>query len=167
MMFSIGDKVVHPYHGPGRITNLEEKDMPNGAKEYYVIDIPIRDLTVYVPLKRMDELGVRMAMPRTKVTGVLKTLQSKPNLLPKDYKERQEEVWEKLKTGRPTLIAETVRDLSWRKARAHLTKRDSELLKRGQDLLAAEMALVSGIEVSEATEQIEAVLETAMANMAN
>ena len=41
-------------------------------------------------------------------------------------------------------LARVVRDLTWHRERAHLTKTDSDYLKQGRDLLAAEMALVSG-----------------------
>ena len=38
------------------------------------------------------------------------------------------------------LLAEAVRDLTWRGKQANLTKKDSEMLQRGQDFLAAELA---------------------------
>jgi RNA polymerase-interacting CarD/CdnL/TRCF family regulator len=101
-------------------------------------------------------------MSRAKVARVLDILCSGPQRLPKDFKERQEIVWEKLKTGRPTATAETVRDLSWRKESAHLTKKDSELLLRGNESLAAELALVLGTEISEAEEWISTALATAI-----
>ncbi|HSR33941.1 MAG TPA: CarD family transcriptional regulator [Anaerolineae bacterium] len=39
MQFSVGDKVVHPYHGPGRITSVERRELLAGAKRYYVIEM--------------------------------------------------------------------------------------------------------------------------------
>jgi len=51
---------------------------------------------------------------------------------------------------------------TWRGRSAHLTKTDSELLKLVQDFLAAEMALASDIEVSEANETIELALTGSM-----
>jgi RNA polymerase-interacting CarD/CdnL/TRCF family regulator len=55
-------------------------------------------------------------------------------------------------------LARVVRDLTWHRERAHLTKTDSGYLKRGRDLLAAEMALVSGDDVADASKLIEATM---------
>jgi CarD family transcriptional regulator len=163
MEFAVGDKVVHPHHGPGQVTGLEHREFLDGKKRYYVIEIPAMELTVRVPRRRVDHVGVRPAMSRAKVARVLETLRSEPDLLPHDHKERQESVWEKIRTSRPIPTAEAVRDLAWRSQYAHLTKKDSELLKRGQDFLAAEIALVSDSEVSEACERIDAALAMATA----
>jgi CarD family transcriptional regulator len=163
MRFSVGDEVVHPHRGPGRIVDLERKELTGEEKRYYVIEISFEEMTVHVPVGRVDEVGLRPAMPRARVTRVLDALSSKPHQLAKNYKERQETVREKLATGRPVPTAEAVRDLTWHGQHANLTQKDSELLQRGQDLLAAEMALVSDIGFSEANERIESALAVATA----
>ena len=167
MQFSVGDKVVHPHHGPGRVASVERRELMDGPKRYYVLDIPGQGLTVHIPVGKADEVGVRLAMSQSRLPRVLSTLRSKPQQLPKDYKERQEEIYEKLRTGRVMQLARVVRDLTWHRARAHLTKKDSDYLKQGQDLLAAEMALVSGDDVSEASELIEATMTAAVAGPLN
>jgi CarD family transcriptional regulator len=166
MQFSVGDKVVHPHHGPGLIVSMERKELLDGKKRYYVIEIPTKELTVYVPRRAVDQVGVRPAMSQARLAIVLDRLESKPLNLPEDYKERQEAVWEKLKPGRAMQTAEVVRDLSWHKERAHLTRKDSELLARGTRWLAAEMALVSGADISDVEQTIETALAVAMATAA-
>jgi CarD family transcriptional regulator len=146
---------------------IEEKDFMDGQDYYYVIDIPDQGLTLHIPKHRIAEAGVRAAMKPTQLTRMLKTLGSGPAPLPEDYKERQEQVWEKLRTGKPFEIAETVRDLTWYQHRAHLTKKDTDYLDRGRKLLAAEMALVSDIDISEAAKTIEATLIAALAVLPN
>ena len=140
MQFSVGDKVVHPHHGPGRITGIERREFLDGKKLYYEIEIPIQELSVYLPRQAMKEIGVRPAMSRARLPRVLDRLRSRPRRLPQDYKQRQEEVWERLRTGRVMQVAEVVRDLTWHEKRDHLTKRDMDLLTQGKTRLAAEMA---------------------------
>ncbi len=163
MAFSVGDKVVHPRYGPGRIAGLERWERVDGVHVYYVIEIPGQSLTVHLPVIRADEVGVRPAMSPSGLSQVLRTLRSRPRRLPDDYKERQEEIDEKVKTGNVMQLARVVRDLTWHGERAHLTKRDSDLLKQGQDLLAAEMALVSGDDVSDSTQLIMTTMTAAVA----
>ena len=167
MQFSVGDKVVHPHHGPGRVASVERRELMDGPKRYYVLDIPGQGLTVHIPVGKADEVGVRLAMSQSRLPRVLSTLRSKPQQLPEDYKERQEQIHEKLRTGRVMQLARVVRDLTWHRERSHLTRKDSDCLKQGQDLLAAEMALVSGDDVSEASELIEATMTAAVAGPLN
>jgi CarD family transcriptional regulator len=140
---------------------MERKEFLDGKKLYYKIEIPEQELTVYLPSKKLQEIGVRLAMTRARLPRVLDRLRNKPGLLPDDYKERQEMVWEKLKTGRVSQMAEVVRDLTWHKHRDHLTKKDSELLAQGTQRLAAEMALATGAEVSEMEKAIVDTLTAA------
>jgi len=87
--------------------------------------------------------------------------------LPEDYRERQEQVSAQLKTGRVIQLARIVRDLSWHGEQAHLTKTDSDYLKQGRDLLAAEMSLVSGDTISDASKLIDATMTAAVASRVN
>ena len=165
MQFSEGDKVVHPHRGPGRIVSVERKELMDGPKRYYVIDIPGQALTVQIPVRRALDAGMRPAMPRSRLLQVMRTLRSTPRHMPKDYRERQEETWEQLKTGRAMQLARVVRDLTWHRERAHLTRTDYDRLKQGRDLLAAEMALVSGDDVSDASKLINATMTAAVAGL--
>ena len=165
MKFSVGDKVVHPHHGPGRIAGVERREFLDGSKRYYVIEIPGQALTVYLPVRKVDEVGVRPAMPRSRLPEVLRTLRGRPRRLPENYQERQEQIWEKLRTGQVMQLARVVRDLTWHRERAHLTQKDSAYLKQGRELLAAEMALVSGDDVSEANALIESTVTSAVARI--
>jgi CarD family transcriptional regulator len=164
MQYSVGDKVVHPHHGPGWIASIERREILDGIKRYYVIEIPGQGLTLYVPVGKAEEAGMRLAMSQSRFPRVLSKLRGRPHLLPKDYRERQEQISTQLKTGRVMQLARVVRDLTWHRQRAHLTRTDSDYLKQGRDLLAAEMALVSGDTVSDASKLIEATMTAAMAN---
>ena len=42
MKFSVGDKVVHPHRGPGRIVDVERKEFVKEEKRYYVIETAIQ-----------------------------------------------------------------------------------------------------------------------------
>jgi CarD family transcriptional regulator len=167
MQFSVGDKVVHPHYGPGRVASVERRELMDGPKRYYVIDIPSQGLTVHIPVGKADEMGVRSAMSQSRLPQVLSMLRGRPRPLPENYKERQEQVYAELETGRVMHLARVVRDLTWHRQRAHLTKRDNDYLRQGRELLAAEMALVSGDDVSEVNELIEATMVAAVAGLVN
>jgi CarD family transcriptional regulator len=139
----------------------------DGPKHYYVLDIPGQRLTVHIPVGKADEVGVRPAMSQSRLPRVLSMLRSRPRPLAKDFKERQEHVGAQLKTGRVMKLARVVRDLTWHRKRAHLTKTDSDLLKQGRERLAAEMALVSGEDVSDSSKLIATTMAVALASTLN
>jgi CarD family transcriptional regulator len=118
MQYSVGDKVVHPHHGPGRIAGIEHKDILAGSKIYYVIEIPGQGLTLYMPIGKADAVGVRPAMSQSRFPRLLSMLRGNPHLLPEDYRERQEQICAQLKTGRVIELARVVRDLTWHQHRA-------------------------------------------------
>jgi RNA polymerase-interacting CarD/CdnL/TRCF family regulator len=115
----------------------------------------------------MEEIGVRPAMLQTEFRGVLDILRSRPDPLPQDHKERQEQILEKLRTGQPSDLAEAVRDLAWYQKMSHLTKRDTDYMDRGRKLLAAEVALVTGNEIADVNKTIESTLDDALADEEN
>jgi CarD family transcriptional regulator len=145
---------------------MERKELLDGKKMYFEIEIPVQELSVYLPRRKMEDMGVRPAISRNRLPRVLDKLRSQPRILPNDYKERQAEIWEQLRTGLVMQLAEAVRDLSWHEKREHLTKKDSEYLAQGKSRLAAEMALVSGKEVSDMETRINETLAAAVSRLA-
>jgi len=167
MQFSVGDKIMHPRYGAGQIMGEEHRELVVGFKHYCVIKILGTGATAYIPMRKMDELGVRPIMSRAKIARVLDALGDEPCLLPQDYKVRQEQIQEKIKTCLPMQIAEAVRDLTWHKQNAKLTKVDEDLLNQGRGLLAGEIALATDSELFDAQDAIDAMLKMAIADEAN
>jgi CarD family transcriptional regulator len=162
MGFSVGDQVVHPKHGAGQITDTEQLELVKGFEHYYVIGMEAKDLIVRVPVRKMEELGVRPVMARSRLKRVLDTLRETPRQLSANYKTRQTRINEKLKTGRPLKIAEVVRDLTWHRRRKQLSETDSRLLNHGREFLATEIALVTDSEPAEARQTITDALTDTM-----
>jgi len=150
--------VVHPHHGPGRISGIEHQELLDGIKRYYVIEIPRSGLTLHVPEGKASDGSMRPAMSQSRFLRVLSILPGRTHRLPENYKERQERIGAQLKTRRVTQLVRVVRDLTWRQQRARLTKTDADYLRQGRELLAAEMALVSGQTIADVSKLIDAAL---------
>jgi len=162
MGFSVGDKVMHPNFGAGIITGESHRELVAGFEHYFVIQVMHTRATAYIPVRKMNELGVRWVMGSDKLAQVFETLRGRPRELVKDYKQRQARIEEQLDTRQPIPIAEAIRDLRWRKEEKHLTKRDADLLAKGVDLLASEMALATDAEKTDAQLTIDATIQAAM-----
>jgi CarD family transcriptional regulator len=158
MNFMVGDKITHPQYGPGQITGIQDRELVEGYEHYYVVELFVDESILFIPMRKMDELGVRPVMSQAKLARVLNTLREVPQRLSKDFKVRQARIREKLATARPIKVAEAVRDLTGRRQRSYLTKVDKRLLKQSRELLAAEMAVLNGVDVMHAHQTIDAAL---------
>jgi CarD family transcriptional regulator len=158
MEFSVGDKVMHPQYGPGIVTRMEHRELVRGFEHYFVVKMLMDESTLFIPVRQIEELGVRPVMSQAKLARVLMTLQEVPDRLSKDFKVRQARIREKLASARPTKLAEAVRDLTQRRRRKSLTKVDKRLLTRARELLASEMAAADDVDVLYAHQTIDRAL---------
>lgn len=162
MDYSIGDKVMHPRHGGGTVTAIEEVELVEGFERYYAIEIPEHSMTLHIPMRKADELGIRPVMRESKLERVLETLRSLPKELADNYKARQAAIRKRLDTGRPLQVAGAVRDLYWRQEQDSLTQVDTKLLNRARDILSAEIALIRDVARHEATQLIDGELSSGL-----
>ena len=154
-MYAVGDKVVHPGYGPGIIKLIEHRQVIGEAKRYYVIEMQTGGGTLMTPVAGADDVGLRPAVTMTVVTRLFESLAAHPQVLASDFRERQDEIEERLKTSDVFVVTEVIRDLAWHEASNGLTKRDAQLKQRAEELLAAEVALVKEIDQKEALEEIQ------------
>lgn len=140
----------------------EQKELVDGFDRYYVIEFIRKKLRLYIPIRRSEEIGLRGVMTEAKLDGVLKTLRSLPQKLPKHFRSRKKEIEDRLQSGYPTKIASAVRELTWRKNERDLCRTDVELLSKARSRLSTELALAMDSEVDEAEEWIDAALAKAI-----
>ena len=73
-MFKIGDTVLYPLHGAGVIQNIEEKEILGEIKSYYILKIPISDMTVMVPVDA--DVGIRSIVDAETAKNVISKIGS-------------------------------------------------------------------------------------------
>ena len=161
LQYEIGQNVIHPNHGPGEIVDVIEMDLVAGFTNYYVIEFA-RQLTLHIPVRKTDELGLRKTMSKANVADVFATLRDTPHALPDDYKARHQQIEALLHSGHPVKIAQAVRELAWREKDAGLSKIDGDLFTKGKGMLATEIALVTHSDLLEAQENINQALTQAI-----
>jgi len=158
-MFSVGDKVVHRVHGAGIITGKKERQITETPHRYFVIEMAGFDSTLMVPTDKAGQClrpVSKMATLRHLLTDILT---GQPNKLPKDYRERAEQIENKLKSGETKKWIEVVRDLTHRREQGQKSKIDQRLLERTMHLLAGELALAQGIDPEKAETHLASVVQ--------
>ena len=73
-MFEIGDKVVYPMHGAGIIEDIEIKDILGEDRKYYILNLPLREMKVMIPVDNTNKLGLRPVVGEEKLDQVVTLL---------------------------------------------------------------------------------------------
>ena len=152
--FEIGDNVVYPHHGAGKVLRKELKDILGEQREYLTIKILHNDMTVMVPTENAALAGLRRVIDEETVKKVLAVLQDECSEMPKNWNRRFKHNRDKIKTGDIYELAEVVRNLAIREAEKGLSTGEKQMFTRAKKILASE--LMYALEMNE--EEVEAHL---------
>ena len=125
--YAIGDNVVYPHHGAGKVLKKEQKTVLGESREYLTIKILHNDMTVMVPCENAAKAGLRRVIDDEAVEKVLAVLRDDVSQMPKNWNRRFKHNRDKIKTGDVYELAEVVRNLAIRESEKGLStgeKRD-------------------------------------------
>jgi CarD family transcriptional regulator len=160
-MYSIGDEVVYPQHGAGRITGIEQKDVLGRQRDYLTIHIEHSNMTVMVPVENADRAGLRRVCTSDVVDEVLEVLRSDATSMPSGWNHRHKHNLGKLKTGDIFEVADVVRNLAARRAGRELPIGEKQMLTKAKRILASEFMYACDLGEDEAMAFLEGVLDAA------
>lgn len=158
--FEVGDSVVYPHHGAGKVLRKEEKEVLGERREYLTIKILHNDMTVMVPTANAALAGLRRVIDEETVKKVLAVLSSECSEMPKNWNRRYKHNRDKIKTGDIYELAEVVRNLAIRESQKGLSTGEKQMFTRARKILASE--LMYALEMDE--EQVEEHLTSLLAH---
>jgi CarD family transcriptional regulator len=161
--FEIGDNVVYPHHGAGKVLRKEQKDILGESREYLTIKILHNDMTVMVPTENAALAGLRRVIDEETVKKVLAVLQDECSDMPKNWNRRFKHNRDKIKTGDIYELAEVVRNLAIREHEKGLSTGEKQMFTRAKKILASE--LMYALEMGE--DEAEAHLDDLLSASAN
>jgi len=156
-MYAVGSKVVHSFHGAGTIVSIQQKRIDDKSRTYYVIDLVGKPMQLMVPVKLAEDGRLRPVGKQANLRRVLAARCGAPaeEEIPQDYRARKKVMSARLKSGSFEEVVSAVSALFLLRSRRSRGMTDRRMLADGKDLLAGELALTSGLELSEAMETIE------------
>jgi CarD family transcriptional regulator len=156
--FEIGDSVVYPHHGAGRVLKKESRELFGETREYLTIKILHNDMTVMVPCENASKAGLRRVIDEETVQRVLCVLTSECSEMPKNWNRRFKHNRDKIKTGDIHELAEVVRNLAVREVDKGLSTGEKQMFVRAKKILASELMYALGKEEDEAEEYLDDLL---------
>jgi len=155
--YSVGDKVVHPQHGAATIQKRVKQAFGGKKHDYFVLDIATEQLTVMVPLDKVDDL-IRPVISKTKSRDVLKSLKGEPEEAGSNWSRWYKVLNEKMTSGDIFQVAEVVRDLSFAQQTKGISPALKRMLSKARLTLSSELAFSLEIDEEEAIKRLDRAL---------
>ena len=161
MKFKKGDTVIYPQHGACKVEAIRKEDPLNTGKqqEYLVLRTVIGDMTLRVPMSKVDEVGIRPPVSPDELEDLVAVLAKADPRVPSNWSRRFKNHQEKLKSGDVYQVAEVVRNLAARNRDASLSAAERTMYERARVNLISEIA--PALKVT--TDEAEVYLDEALA----
>jgi len=156
--FKIGDKVVYPHHGAGKVIKKEKKILLGEKREYLTIQILHNDMTVMVPCENTGVAGLRRVIDHATVKKVVSVLQDDVSEMPGNWNRRFKHNREKIRTGDIFELAEVIRNLAALEAEKGLSSGEKQMFVRAKRILASEFMYALDMTEEEAEEHVDSLL---------
>ncbi len=159
--YEIGDQVVYPHHGAGKVLKKEMKEALGERREYLTIQILHNDMTVMVPSENAGVAGLRRVIGDEDVEKVMAVLRDDVSQMPKNWNRRFKHNRDKIKTGDVFELAEVVRNLAIRETEKGLSTGEKQMYTRAKKILASELMYALDMEEDEAETHLEELISDA------
>ena len=157
MSYNEGDIVVYPRHGCCKVIGTENRNDTVYIKLETISELN-NDLTIMIPVKNLDMIGVRDVISPEKADEILELFKTeKAEEKKMNWSKRFKANQEKIYSGDLEQIAEVVRDLS--RKDADMANGEKKILSQAKDILYTEIAISKKIDKAEIAEMFEKELE--------
>ena len=150
MTFAVGEKVVYPNQGVGRIENISTRFFEQRSEKFYLLRLLSSSMTVMVPFSTAETIGLRKLSKAADVTKVVTYLAGPEFESLADWKVRFKINSEKMLTGSLLQIAQVFKQLVRLQKEKPLSFREKKMLDRTRMMLISEVSLARNISQPEA-----------------
>ena len=159
-----GEWIVHKKYGVGQVKGVETKNIGGETREYFRVKISTG--SYWLPIKQIPE-HVRSVSSKYKLTKALRSMGEKPNILPKNYKVRNQQVTERADSSTLQATGELIRDLNARRhlEGANMSIVDERQLATFRQQFIRETAVILNISAEEAEAKIDEKLNESILHL--
>ena len=157
--FKVGESVVYPAHGVGRITAIETEEVAGYSLELFVLEFEKDKMRLKVPVAKAKSVGMRKLAEDDFVEQALKVLRGRARIKKTMWSRRAQEYDAKINSGDLIYIAEVVRDLYRAEHQPEQSYSERQLYEAALDRMCREIGAVRGVSETEAQHIIEQNLQ--------
>ena len=161
LSFVVGDYVVYPKHGVGRVMEIQSSEIAGAKLELYVLRFEKERMTLRVPTNKAESVGMRKLSSTATMQEALTTLKGKPKVKRTMWSRRAQEYEAKINSGDLVSIAEVVRDLHRAEDQPEQSYSERQIFEAAVSRLARELAAMENTDEPAAQAKIEQELKAA------
>jgi len=161
LSFDVGDYVVYPKHGVGRVVELQSQQIAGMDLELYVLRFEKERMTLRVPTNKAESVGMRKLSSNKTLSEALDTLKAKPKVKRTMWSRRAQEYEAKINSGDLVSIAEVTRDLFRADDQPEQSYSERQIFEAASSRLARELAAMEETDEPSALTKILEILNEA------
>ena len=138
----IGERIVYPMHGAGEIIDIEEQEFEGVKKSYYVLRMPMGNLKLMLPVDKVEELGLREIIDKSKLEEVSAVLSGKAEKNEGSWNKRFHASLDRMKSGDILDVAAVARNLERQNLKKKLSAGERRILDLARQILVSELIYV-------------------------
>ena len=159
--FTVGDYVVYPKHGVGRVVELQKEEIAGMQLELYVLRFEKERMTLRLPVNKVEAIGMRKLSSDKTLKQAMETLKGKPKVKRTMWSRRAQEYEAKINSGDLVSIAEVTRDLFRADDQPEQSYSERQIFEAASSRLARELAAMEETDEPSALQKILRILNEA------
>jgi CarD family transcriptional regulator len=157
-VFGVGEFVVYPAQGVGRVERIETQEIGGVPTELIIVRILSNNVTLMVPVKNAANVGLREVYSAEQAEAIFDFLRDRSDFTGytgQNWNRRYREYSEKLKSSVLQDVAYVLKELILISKDKELSFGERRLLEQAMNLVSLELAFALGKEQSEIKRAIE------------
>ena len=154
-MYQIGDKIVYPMHGAGIIRAIEEKEILGSINAYYILEVPVGNISLMVPVKTAAEIGVRDVVEPSVIEELFTFIATAEIEVNENWNKRYRENMTKIKSGDLFEIGPIYQYLRKKELERGLSSGEKKMFISAHQILVSEIMLSLNISLPDAEELMQ------------
>ncbi len=155
IVFKVGELVVYPAHGVGKISNIEEQEIAGAKLELYIVDFEKEKLRLKVPTNRAEQKGMRHLADRVMIETAMKVIRGRARIKRTMWSRRAQEYDAKINSGDMIAVAEVIRDLYRSERQPEQSYSERQLFEQALARFARELAAVRKVDEDQCIKELE------------
>jgi len=144
-VFVVGDIVVYPAQGVGKIERIDQKIISDALCAFYIVRILSNSITLMVPVNNAYNVGLRALSSIEHAQSILDGFADHspfPGYTGQNWNRRYREYMERLKSSKLTDVANVLHELLLIGRGKELSFGERRLLEQAMSLVSGELAVV-------------------------
>lgn len=161
LTFQIGDFVVYPSHGVGKMISVEQHDIGGTSVELFVIEFDRDHMVLRLPVAKAEAAGLRNIAAKEEMEAALNLLSVKVKKKKAMWSRRAQEYEAKINSGNVASLADVIRELYCTQETRDQSYSERQIFQTALERFVRELSIIENIDEETASGKVQQMLSVA------